>query len=134
MTTLDNITLPSSWSTPPIYARFSVQLGKMLDEKQIKGTMLAPYLRNTDVQWDRINIDELPEMDFSPEDREKFSLKKGDILVCEGGEVGRTAIWNGELELCFYQKAIHRLRPITLSESLTRKFTRWFGALRLSAA
>jgi type I restriction enzyme, S subunit len=52
-------------------------------------------------------------MDFSQDDRETFSLLKGDILVCEGGEVGRTAIWNGEIEVCFYQKAIHRLRPIT---------------------
>lgn len=113
MTLPASLQLPSGWSTPPIYARFSVQLGKMLDEKQIKGNMLAPYLRNTDVQWDSINVANLPEMDFSEEDREKFSLRKGDILVCEGGEVGRTAIWNGELELCFYQKALHRLRPIT---------------------
>lgn len=105
--------LPADWSTPPVYARFSVQLGKMLDEKQIAGTHLAPYLRNVDVQWGNVNTTDLPEMDFSAEDRKRFALRKGDLLVCEGGEVGRTAIWKGNLAECYYQKAIHRLRPIT---------------------
>lgn len=50
-------------------------------------------------------------MDFSDEERAKFSLESGDLLVCEGGEVGRTAIWRGELSECYFQKAIHRLRP-----------------------
>jgi type I restriction enzyme S subunit len=54
--------LPRDWATPPVYARFSVQLGKMLDEKQIRGTHLAPYLRNVDVQWSHVNTDDLPEM------------------------------------------------------------------------
>ncbi|MEK9145690.1 MAG: restriction endonuclease subunit S, partial [Elusimicrobiota bacterium] len=96
----------------------------MLDEKRIIGTHLAPYLRNVDVQWDRINTADLPEMDFSEEDREWFALREGDLLVCEGGEVGRTAIWNGELAECFFQKAIHRLRPIT--EHDESRFFRYF--------
>jgi type I restriction enzyme, S subunit len=50
-------------------------------------------------------------MDFEPKDRLKFSLRPGDLLVCEGGEIGRTSIWRGELEECYFQKAIHRLRP-----------------------
>ena len=105
--------LPVGWENPPVYARYSVQLGKMLDERQISGTRLAPYLRNVDVQWEGINTTDLPEMDFSEEERERYALRKGDLLVCEGGEVGRTAEWNGELKECFFQKAIHRLRPIT---------------------
>ena len=103
--------VPKHWAVAPVYARYRVQLGKMLDEKQITGEHLAPYLRNVDVQWGRINVDELPEMDFRPEDRERYQLKVGDLLVCEGGEVGRSAIWKGELPECYYQKAIHRLRP-----------------------
>ena len=109
---------------PPVYARFSVQLGKMLDEKKIVGTNLAPYLRNGDVQWDRVNTADLPEMDFSAEDRERFTLRKGDLLVCEGGEVGRTAIWDGLLAECYFQKAIHRLRPTT--EQDEPRFFRYF--------
>jgi type I restriction enzyme S subunit len=102
--------LPAGWTRPPVYARYSVQLGKMLDEKRIVGTHLAPYLRNVDVQWSGVNTDDLPLMDFSEEDRKRYALLEGDLLVCEGGEVGRTAIWNGELDECFFQKAVHRLR------------------------
>jgi type I restriction enzyme S subunit len=50
-------------------------------------------------------------MDFSDSERKKFELRPGDLLVCEGGEVGRTAIWRGEKADCYYQKALHRLRP-----------------------
>jgi type I restriction enzyme S subunit len=82
----------------------------MLDEKQITGEHLAPYLRNVDVQWGKINVEDLPEMDFKGEDVSRYSLRSGDLLVCEGGESGRAAVWRGELAECFYQKALHRLR------------------------
>ncbi|MBU5635904.1 restriction endonuclease subunit S [Geomonas sp. Red69] len=104
--------IPAHWGIPPVYARFEVQLGKMLDEKKIKGTHLASYLRNADVQWGVINVLNLPVMDFDDESRIRYSLKPGDILVCEGGEIGRSAIWNGEIGECYYQKALHRLRSL----------------------
>jgi type I restriction enzyme S subunit len=103
--------VPRHWSVAPLYARYDVTLGKMLDAKRVTGEHLGPYLRNADVQWDVVNVDGLDEMDFSLSDRVKFRLLPGDLLVCEGGEVGRTAMWRGELEECFYQKAVHRLRP-----------------------
>lgn len=90
--------------------RYEVQLGKMLDAKKITGKHLAPYLRNVDVQWALINTEGLPQMDFDEDDRIKYKLKVGDLLVCEGGEVGRSAVWNSSSE-CYYQKALHRLRP-----------------------
>lgn len=102
--------IPAHWETPPVYSRFEVQLGKMLDEKKIRGTHLAPYLRNVDVQWEAINTEDLPAMDFDDDDRVRYSLRAGDILVCEGGDVGRCAIWEGKLDECYYQKALHRLR------------------------
>jgi type I restriction enzyme S subunit len=104
--------IPAHWEVPPVYARFDIQLGKMLDEKTIRGTHLAPYLRNVDVQWAAINTIDLPEMDFNENDRLTYSLRAGDILMCEGGEIGRCSIWNGEIQNCYYQKALHRLRPI----------------------
>ena len=116
--------IPLGWKNPPVYARYSVQLGKMLNEKRITGAQLSPYLRNVDVQWNNINTLDLPEMDFSEEDREHYALQIGDLLVCEGGEVGRTAVWNGELPGCFFQKAIHRLRPITQNDD--PRFLRYF--------
>ena len=84
--------VPAHWSTPPVYARYEVQLGKMLDERQITKRFLAPYLRNTDVQWDGINVDDLPEMDFDESEQKLYGLRPGDILMCEGGEIGRCAI------------------------------------------
>lgn len=104
--------VPAHWSTPPVYARYEVQLGKMLDERQITKRFLAPYLRNTDVQWDGINVDDLPEMDFDESEQKLYGLRPGDILMCEGGEIGRCAIWDSDRR-CFYQKALHRLRPTT---------------------
>ena len=96
----------------PVYALFRVQLGKMLNPAAQEGDLLFPYLRNTDVQWDRINVDDLPLMNFSAVERKKFELVAGDVLVCEGGEVGRAAIWNQQIENCYYQKALHRVRPL----------------------
>jgi len=103
--------IPAHWDTPPLYARYSVELGKMLDAKRITGEYLLPYLRNIDVQWDRVNVDNLPEMDIAPGEYSRFTLAEGDLLSCEGGEVGRTAIWRRELLVCAFQKAIHRVRP-----------------------
>ncbi len=103
--------VPKHWEIPPLYARYIVQLGKMLDEKKITKTHLVPYLRNVDVQWDRINVDDLPEMDIEERQYDRFTVRRGDLLVCEGGEVGRCAFWNDDLRRCGFQKAIHRLRP-----------------------
>lgn len=104
--------VPIHWDVAKLSFKYEVLLGKMLDDKKITGKYLGRYLRNTDVQWDSINTEELPLMDFRPEERERFSVKKGDLIVCEGGEIGRSAIWNSD-ESCFYQKALHRLRPLS---------------------
>ncbi|MFB1489434.1 MULTISPECIES: restriction endonuclease subunit S [unclassified Thiocapsa] len=103
--------VPEGWAVCALNYRYDVALGKMLDEKRITGNHLAPYLRNVDVQWGRINIDDLPEMDFSGNDIARYRLDAGDLLVCEGGEVGRAAMWRGAMPECYYQKALHRVRP-----------------------
>jgi type I restriction enzyme S subunit len=103
--------IPAHWEVAPVYARYEVALGKMLDAKRVTGEFSGLYLRNVDVQWDRVNTEGLPEMDFAPWERDRYLVRPGDLLVCEGGEVGRTAIWRGEIEECFYQKALHRVRP-----------------------
>ena len=109
--------IPRHWDIAPVYARYEVALGKMLDAKRVTGESSGRYLRNVDVQWDAVNVDALPEMDFPPADRDRYLLRSGDLLVCEGGEVGRTAIWGDQLDECFYQKAIHRVRPLSDSET-----------------
>lgn len=91
--------------------RFDVQLGKMLDEKRVDRADTRPYLRNANIHWDEVRVDDLKEMTFDASDRRRFALRPGDLLVCEGGEPGRAAVWSGELEGCYYQKALHRVRP-----------------------
>ena len=103
--------IPEHWITAPLYSRCDVRLGKMLDAAKIKGKYLQPYLRNTDVQWFEINSLDLPLMDFRPEEYERYSVKRGDLVVCEGGEPGRAALWDSD-EPCFFQKALHRVRPL----------------------
>ncbi len=86
------------------------RLGKMLDKKKIVGNNLKPYLRNSNVLWFDFKLDDLLEMDFDDKDKIEFSLKHGDVLMCEGGEIGRCAIWKNALKECYFQKAIHRIR------------------------
>ena len=87
------------------------RLGKMLDKNHQTSDVPKPYLRNTNVQWDRLELQELNTMTFNENEIAKFSLRYGDLLVCEGGEVGRAAIWRDELQDCYFQKAVHRIRP-----------------------
>ena len=68
-----------------------------------------PYLCNKDVQWGRIDFSKLRYMHFDAEEREKFRLLPGDLLICEGGEIGRTALVDQRIN-CYYQKTLHRLR------------------------
>ena len=103
--------IPSDWDVSTVGHEFEVKLGKMLDAERNIGTP-KPYLGNMAVQWDRIDTSELPTEPMSRADVEKYRLQKGDMLVCEGGEVGRCAIWDAPIEECYYQKALHRLRPL----------------------
>lgn len=113
--------IPATWKVAPVYTRYKVALGKMLDAKRISGNYLGQYVRNIDVQWDSVNTHDLPQMDFNPEERDRYKLEAGDLLVCEGGDVGRTAIWEGSVGDCFYQKALHRVRPLS-NEDIPRFF------------
>ena len=112
--------VPAHWEIAALRHRYSQCLGKMLDSKRITGSHLLPYLRNTDVQWDRINIEDLPTMDISPDEYDRYTVQQDDLLVCEGGEVGRCALWSSELTRCGFQKALHRLRPRNVGQDVAR--------------
>ena len=111
--------VPAHWVVAKLSYRYQVLLGKMLDASKIVGDHLGYYLRNTDVQWDSVNTHDLPQMDFRPDEQERYSVRKGDLIVCEGGEIGRSAIWNRDTP-CYYQKALHRLRPLRSDKDKTR--------------
>lgn len=105
--------VPKHWAVAALGYRYEVQLGRMLNAERADGENLKPYLRVFDVQWGKINISGLPLMDFPLESQHRYRLSAGDLLVNEGGSfVGRSAIWRGELDECYYQKALHRLRPL----------------------
>lgn len=108
--------VPEHWALPPLYMRYQVDLGKMLNEAAISGEHLVPYLRNVDVQWDRINVSDLPEMDIGPWELARYTVRRGDLLVCEGGEIGRAALVRATANGLGYQKALHRLRPLSGAE------------------
>lgn len=103
---------PQHWTVAAAGELFEIQLGKMLSKAARKGISVRPYLRNANVQWGYIDLGDINQMDFSPREMEKFMLERDDILVCEGGEIGRTAIWEAQRSEMYYQKAIHRLRPL----------------------
>lgn len=103
--------VPAHWEVCKLNFRYSIELGKMLDEKRIRGKSLVRYLRNQDVQWGYINTEDLPEMDIEISERDRYTVKNGDLLVCEGGDIGRAAIWRGNDNEIGYQKALHRVRP-----------------------
>lgn len=108
--------IPAHWRLPPLYMRYDQVLGKMLDHGRMTGEHPMPYLRNQDVRWDYINREDLPTMDIAPHERERFTVRKGDLLMVEGRELGRSAIWEGDNDVVAFQKALHRLRPLDTSE------------------
>lgn len=104
--------IPKSWTVQPVSANFSVALGKMVNPEATGGEEQYPYLRNTNVKWDGFDLENLDQMHFDAADRRRCELRSGDLLVCEGGEVGRAAVWEGLPSSCYFQKAIHRVRPV----------------------
>ncbi len=107
---LVDIDNPAEWMMTSIDEVAEVFLGKMLDKsKHTKGGKL-PYIRNINVRWGSVDIDDVSEMFFKDEELERYNLESGDVLVCEGGEPGRASVWYGEIENMKYQKAIHRVR------------------------
>ena len=106
----DPVTNPMGWELVKFETIGTSRLGKMLDNAKQVGDCQRPYLANFNVQWGRFALNELREMDFDEADREEFALRDGDLLICEGGEVGRTAIWREELDGVYFQKALHRVR------------------------
>lgn len=106
----DPVKNPMGWDVNQLSEISTSRLGKMLDAKQQTGENRFPYLANFNVQWFKIETNQLNEMDFNHSEQQEFKLMEGDLLVCEGGEVGRCAIWHNQITPCYFQKALHRIR------------------------
>lgn len=83
-------------------------LGKTLNQAKDTGN-LRPYLCAVNIQWDKIDLTTLKQTKFEDSELERYTVRKGDLLVCEGGDIGRAAIWDKE-EPILYQNALHRIR------------------------
>lgn len=104
------MTLPIGWRTVSLGDVAETTLGKMLDRGRLRGHQLVPYLRNANVQWGHIDADDVQLMELGDDQRRRFGLEAGDLLICEGGEIGRCAIWPGSPTYIAFQKALHRVR------------------------
>ena len=101
--------LPPGWAEASFSELAEVRLGKMLDKAKNRGEPTR-YLRNVNVRWGGFDLSDLLEMRFTDEERIYFRILDGDVLVCEGGEPGRAAVWRGGDTDVVYQKALERVR------------------------
>lgn len=100
--------IPDTWKWVHLNHIATSNLGKTLDKVKNTGE-LCPYLCSINVYWDGISLEKVKEARFEEAEREKYLLQKGDLLVCEGGDVGRSAIWESD-QVMYYQNALHRIR------------------------
>ncbi len=105
----DNNLLPDSWCWTNLGCLFSHNTGKALNKSDSQEGALLQYITTSNVYWNRFDLLEVKKMFFKDSEIDKCTVKKGDLLVCEGGDIGRSAIWNYDYNICI-QNHIHRLR------------------------
>ena len=102
--------IPENWAWVRLGTIFEHNTGKALNASDTKGSK-HQYITTSNLYWDGFKLDNLREMLFTDEECEKYSVRKGDLLVCEGGDIGRAAVWNYDFLMCI-QNHIHKLRPL----------------------
>ena len=102
-------TIPKNWEWARLGNVSTSLLGKTLNKAKNRGTY-KPYLRSVNVYWLELKLSDIKQMKFEEQELEKYTLQKNDVLVCEGGEAGRAAVWNNEMKGIYYQNALHRIR------------------------
>lgn len=100
--------IPSNWKWVMLPEIASTMLGKTLNRSTDKGE-IKPYLCSINIYWEGINLESVKEARFSLQEQKQYRIQKNDILICEGGDVGRTIIWDKDQEM-YYQNALHRVR------------------------
>lgn len=101
-----------SWTWRPLGELFEIGAGKTMSAAARRGPDKTPFLRTSNVLWDEIDLSTVDEMSIPERELPAKLLTRGDLLVCEGGEIGRAAIWDGQIEPMSFQNHLHRLRPI----------------------
>lgn len=116
--------IPSHWEAGPLKRFANVTLGKMVTSDTPDGdAVVMPYLRAASVQpKGRIILDDAKQMSFSLRERSRFALKKNDVVVVEGGSIGRSALVEEDLENWGYQNSINRVRAM---RNVTGSYLNW---------
>ncbi len=104
-------TIPKSWKWVYIGDIFQHNTGKALNSSKPEG-IVCDYITTSNLYWNRFELEKVKKMPFTENEMEKCTVKKGDLLVCEGGDYGRAAVWNFDYEIKI-QNHVHRLRPFT---------------------
>jgi len=112
--------LPDNWTWASVEQLGDVQLGRQRSPKNISKDYPTKYIRAANITERGIDVSDVLEMEFSPEERKRFTLQNGDIVLSEASgspaHVGKPAVWRGELPLCCFQNTVLRLRPVLTSE------------------
>ena len=108
-TPCDNGHYPNGWQQTILGELFYHNTGKALNSSNKEGVM-RNYLTTSNVYWNKFDFTVIKQMPFKESELDKCTVTKGDLLVCEGGDIGRSAIWNYDYDICI-QNHIHRLRP-----------------------
>ena len=112
--------IPNTWEWCRLGTLFTHSTGKALNASNLKGQLMT-YITTSNLYWDRFELDNLKQMRFTDEEIEKCTATFGDLLVCEGGDIGRAAIWNYQYDIRI-QNHIHKLRAY---KQLCTKFFFW---------
>ena len=111
--------IPQHWEVRKLKYNADVVLGKMLCNENKGSYLLKPYLKSKNIQWLKVNVLNVEEMWFSQKELDQYRIKKGDLVLSEGGEVGKTCIWNNELDECYIQNSAHK---VTFNDDNVSKF------------
>jgi type I restriction enzyme S subunit len=121
--------IPTEWCISKIGHYFNIQLGKMLQPKKLnEEDTLEEYLCAINIDEDGLKLETIKEMWFSFKEKETYAVNCGDLLVVEGGNVGLSAIYNGELENCYIQNALHRVK--SSKKSINKFLKYWLDFLK----
>jgi type I restriction enzyme S subunit len=101
--------IPEGWELKKVKHIAKVVLGKMLCNEDKGNYSLKPYLKSKNIQWLNVDINSVDKMWFSQKEMNEYRLEKGDLVLSEGGEVGKTCIWNNELKECYIQNSAHKV-------------------------
>jgi type I restriction enzyme S subunit len=104
--------IPEHWEVKKLKYIAHIVLGKMLTPNDKGGYVLKPYLRAQNLQWLRPDVSNIKEMWFSEDELKIYRVEKNDLLISEGGEIGRTCIWNNELDEVYIQNSVNKVSII----------------------